>query len=253
MEGIVIAKSADEIAKEVNRLEEERRKAAEKLYYEKQIEAIRGKETKKTAQPVVKSVTINLAMPDLKKAAVKTKTRTKKHLNKRNGIVLAGTACLIAIVFASYSFLTRPDSDSPQVAGSSTNQKADFSPLIPTGVSNQTIAPTICSNNDQLICYEDEYLAGQLNVTQQKLPPGQKLQPTKLLEIAKVSFQQSEPSNYQEIKTKAGNAVVVSYKDLKAQRAVYTFEDRLVFVTTEKSYNQAQWKDYFDSLKVAPS
>lgn len=221
------------------------------------MEAIKGKANKPR---VTKSVTINLALPKIDNLPSKLKNvshRQFKKIDRRKLILVAGPICLIVVVlvgFDAFNKLTN-DSEPPQVAGSSVTEKADFIPLIPFSKdsSKKAVTTSLCSNDSRLICFEDKYLNGELNVTQQELPPDQKIDPKKLIEIAKASFGQTGAVGYDEIQTKNGNAVVIRYSEITAQRAVFVFQDRLVFITSEKSYSQPQWKEYFDSLKVAPS
>lgn len=241
-----IALSPKQIKDEVNRQEAKRRRDADKLYYDMQIEALKG--DKKPQKPeVTRNFTLNLTIPSFSSI----KNRLKSIIASRNFKLAVGAACLGLVALISFNLLNN-NNETPQVAGSSQTEKANFSPLVPTDEkgTKKDVMPKNCSNNAKLICFEDKYLSGQMNITQQKLGTGQTVDPSKLTDIAKASFSETSAVDYDTFATKNGNAVVVSYQDISSQRAVYLSKDMLVFIETEKTYDKEQWSSYFNSLKV---
>ena len=246
-EGIRIAKSPNQIAEEAKRIEAKRRRAADELYYQKQIEALKG--GKKSEKPqVVRNVTFNLTIPSL----TSVKNQLKTYATARNLKITGAMVCLVLVATAGLNIFTRDNDESPQVAGTSRTEKADFAPLVPIDSNGKAkdVKPDLCSNNAKLICFNDKYLGGQVKVTQQKLENGQKIDVSKLPEIAKSSFSETSAVDYEAVKTKNGDGVVVSYQEIGSQRAIFSSKDMLVFIESEKTYSKQQWAEYFDSLKT---
>ncbi len=161
-----------------------------------------------------------------------------------------GVVALILIMSITVPKLFKDDkkTDNSQVAGTNTSQSPEFNPLIPANKSSQIqkFTAVSCPKRPSSICFTYNLNGVTLTASQQKLPPGEKIDQEKLLNIAKTAY--TNAVDHSPITTKNGIAVITSYDEINTQNAYFYKDGILMFVQSSKALGNDQWQSFFESL-----
>lgn len=168
-----------------------------------------------------------------------------KQVDRR---VLAGVALLI-IAVVPLSIVLRDSSDSgPQVRGDTevitvTGEGANFESVFPQGLDDQTSEPFV-DDARGLISYQTSNQYGDFIVTQQALPDEFKENPENIKNLA---LSLSEKTSINRFETDKGIVHVVEAAD-QSQTMLFSFEDKLIFVTSPDPLDIDTWVVFINSL-----
>jgi hypothetical protein len=211
-----------------------------------------------TKQVAEKEVVVNLRfrMPRFKLGVKQRFRRLRRRwlllaARKKKMVITGAVVICLSGGFGVVSMLKGGGQNSPGSGPTVTAQQqaeADFNPLVPlanlTDANGQQSKPDFKYDKEKKVLgYVAEFNGAQLTISQQHAPEGLKSNPAKLMSLAE-SLKATTPMD-----TQKGTAYIATDEKSKAQVAVFTTDDVLVFVRSSKSLDEDEWQTYINQLK----
>lgn len=195
-----------------------------------------------------KEVVVNLKfkLPKLRLAFLKQRYR----LHKKTILVGLGAFASVLIVFGIFKTMSARQTGSKEVRQLSAEEQAQttFNPLVPlenlTDESGKQATPEYRYDQaKKVLGYTTQYNNAVLTISQQQLPETFKSSPGELARVAKNI--QANTS----VETQKGLVYVATDEASQAQTAVFTTDDVLIFVRSDKKLDETEWKFYVNQLQ----
>jgi hypothetical protein len=218
--------------------------AAQKQPIKPEQEVPRAQASKQITEKEV-VVNLKLRMPKVKLPDFKQLYKTYR----KQTMIAGGVAIVLIMVVGAFKVLSvrqaKTEADKPKSAQE--QALADFNPLVPlenlTDATGKQSKPEFKYDPEKKVLgYATEYNGVHLTISQQGVPENFKSNPASLMSVAQ-SIGAGTP-----LETQKGSAYIGTDENAEAQTAVFATDEVLVFIRTDKTLDEEEWKFYINQL-----
>lgn len=207
----------------------------------------------KPALPAEPGLSIQISVPTFRRPTWLPRLRVLPWRQIRS-YVLVGTACMALAVGIRAALEVLPHKNSiksQDVKGAATTQagpdtKPDYAPIVPAdkkGLATPGQGKGSYDAARQMYVYNDMLNSANLIVSQQPVPKEVTADPAQLAKIA------ASVGAKQSFATAFGEAFMSQKEESGEQIVVFVYQERLLFIRSDKRFDSESWKFYIESLR----